>query len=581
VGGPWFLLPEHTEERSIMAGVQADTRPPDFLVPGGMSRKEFLRLGGVGMAGAVLLGTAGCGVFEGGGQNGTGSTNPKNITFNLEDTIRDLDSATTTDSVSTDVLLNVMSGLYRLDPDARPVPDLAEGVQISEDQLNYTFKIRDGVKWSNGDPVTAHDFEYAWKRVLNPDTGAQYAYIISTFIKGANDYNTGKGAAGDVAVKATDDRTLEVGLVAPSPFWLGLTAFYTYLPLNEKFVEQQGEDYALSAEALLFNGPYELTSFEPTQGVTLVRNEDYWNKANVPVAKVEGKIVKELDTAVNLYESGELDVQTIDGEYVGEYRDSPEYHTITFFATFYMVGNQKLPVFRNANVRKAIQIGYDREALVNQILKNGSPAAPGLVPFGIAGPGKETFREYVGALQPEFDPERAKSLFEKGVDELGGNPTIELLSYDDSTARDLATFLQSQFQENLGAKMNIKVQPFDRKLELEQNGDFQLSWQAWIADYNDPMTFLDLFESTSSFNTYKYSNPDYDKLIQDARNELDQDKRMDMLKQAEIILVKDDAGTAPMYFQGQARLQKPYITRYVNQPYGGGRDISLWRISNG
>ena len=315
-----------------------------------------------------------------------------------------------------------MSGLYRLDADTRPVPDLAEDVKISEDRLTYTFTLRDGIKWSNGDPVTAKDFEYAWKRVLNPDTGAQYAYIISTFVDGADAYNTGKGSADDVAVTATDDKTLEVGLVAPSPFWLGLTAFYTYLPQNQKYIEQQGEDYALSADALLYNGPYTLTQFKPTSGVTMVKNEDYWNKANVPIEKVEGKIVKELDTAVNLYESGELDVQTIDGEFVDEYKDSPEYHTLTFFASFYMVGNQKLPIFQNVNVRKAIQIGYDRDALVNQILKNGSSSAPGFVPFGIAGPGEETFREFVGATQPEFDPAEAKTLFQKGIDELGENP---------------------------------------------------------------------------------------------------------------------------------------------------------------
>ena len=543
-----------------------------------MSRKEFLRLGGAGMAGAALLGTAGCGVFESGGGGGGGGSNPKNITFNLEDTIRDLNSATTTDSVSTDILLNVVSGLYRLDANTRPVPDLAESVDISEDQLTYTFTLRDGIKWSNGDPVTAGDFEYAWKRVLNPDTGAQYAFIISTFVKGAAEYNEGDGSADDVAVKATDEKTLEVELVAPSPFWLGLTSFFTYLPQNQKFVEQQGEDYALSADALIFNGPYKLTSFKSTSGITMVKNEDYWNKANVPIQKVEGKIVKELDTAVNLYESGELDVQNIDGEFIEEYKGSPEYHTLSFFVCFYMVGNQKDEVFQNLNVRKAIQIGYDRDALVNQILKNGSPSAPGYVPFGIAGPGEETFREFVGATQPEFDADKAKDFFQKGIDELGGNPEIELLAYDDSTARDIATFLQSQFQDNLGAKINIKVQPFDRKLELEANGDFQLSWQGWIADYNDPMTFLDLFESTSSFNTYKYSNPDYDKLISGAREELDQNKRMDMLEEAERILVTEDAGTAPMYFQGKARLQKPFITRYVEQPYGGGRDISLWRI---
>jgi oligopeptide transport system substrate-binding protein len=556
----------------------AGTKVPDFLVPKGMSRKEFLRLGGVGMAGAVLLGTAGCGVFESGGGGGGGSSNPKNISLNLEDAIRDLDSVTTTDEVSTDVLLNVMSGLYRLDADTRPVPDMAESVDISSDQLSYTFKIRDGVKWSNGDPVTAHDFEYAWKRVLNPDTGAQYAYIISTFVKGADAYNTGKGSADEVAVKATDDKTLEVELVAPSPFWLGLTSFFTYLPQNQKFVEEQGEDYALSTDALIFNGPYILTSFKPTQGVTIVKNEDYWNEANVPIEKVEAKIVKELDTAVNLYESGQLDEQTIDGEYVDEYKDSPEFHTITFFANYYMVGNEKYKIFQNLNVRKAIQIGWDRDALVNQILKDGSAAATGYVPYGIAGPGKETFREFVGPTQPEFDPEKARSLFQKGIEELGENPEIELLAYDDSSARDQATFLQSQLQDNLGAKINIKVQPFDRKLELESQGNFQLSWQGWIADYNDPMTFLDLFESTSAFNTSQYSNARYDELIRGAREELDQNKRMDMLKEAEQILITEDAGTAPMFFDGSARLQKPYITRYVEQPYGGGKDISLWRI---
>ncbi len=188
-----------------MADAREKAGKPAIFLPSGMTRKEFLRLGGAGMAGAALLGAAGCGVFESGrGRQRRGSN--KNVTFNLVGTIRDLDSATTTDSVSTDVLLNVVSGLYRLDADTRPVPDLAEGVEISEDQLTYTFTLRDGIKWSNGDPVTAHDFEYAWLRVLNPDTGAQYAYIMSTFVKGADAYNTGEGSAEDVAVRPPTTR---------------------------------------------------------------------------------------------------------------------------------------------------------------------------------------------------------------------------------------------------------------------------------------------------------------------------------------------------------------------------------------
>ena len=519
---------------------------------------------------------AGCGVFEQQGGQGGGKSG-KSIAFNLDDTIRDLDSTTTTDSVSTDVLLNVMSGLYRLDDEAQPVPDLAKGVKISPDGLTYTFTLRDGIEWSNGDPVVAEDFRYAWLRAIDPETAGQYAYIVAQFIKGAGEFNSGKGSEADVAIEAPDERTLEVTLAAPSPFWLGLTAFYTYLPQNQKFVEQQGENYAQNKDALLYNGPYLLTEFDPTKGVTLVKNEKYWNEKNVDIERVEGRIVKELETAVNLYESGELDVQSIDGEYVDEYKDSPEYHTTTFFATFYMVGNQAQKIFRNLNIRKAIQIGYDREALVNQILRNGSPPAPGYVPDGIDGPGDKTFREALGPTQPDFDPEEARRLFQKGIDELGENPTIELLAYDDSTARDIATFLQSQFEKNLGAKIDVKVQPFDRKLELEANGEFELSWQAWIADYNDPMTFMELFETGNAFNTYKYSNEQYDRLVRGAREELDEAKRMKMMLEAERILIEDTAGCAPMFFQGSARLQKPFITKFVWQPYGGGRDLSLWK----
>ena len=546
----------------------------------GMSRKDFLKLGGAGLAGAALLGTAGCGsVFQGGGEGGGGGGGgAKSITINLGDTIRDLDSTTTTDSVSTDVLLNVMAGLYRLDENENPVPDMAESVDISSDKLTYTFKLRDGIKWSNGDPVTAEDFRYAWLRAIDPKTAGQYAYIITTFVEGAADFNEGNGSEGEVAIDAIDDKTLEVKLADPSPFWLGLTSFFTYLPVQQKFAEQQGDKYAQSADALLYNGPYTLTKFKPTEGVTFIKNDDYWNASNVPIEKIEARIVKELDTAVNLYESDELDVQVIEGEYVDEYKDSPEYYTAVYFATYYMVGNQAEKIFQNLNIRKAIQIGYDREALVNQILKDGSPAATGLIPDGIDGPGDETFREAQGPVQPEFDPQAAKELFQKGVEELGENPTIELLSYDDSTARDIATFLQAQFQDNLGAKIDVKLQPFDRKLELESNGEFQLSWQGWIADYNDPMTFLDLFESTSSFNTQKYSNPEYDKLISGAREELDEEKRMQMLLEAEKLLVEEDAGVAPINFDGSARLQKPTITKYVNHAYGGGIDLSQWRI---
>lgn len=545
----------------------------------GISRRDFLKIGGTGLAGAALLGTAGCGVFQGeGGQQGGGGGGSKSITLNLGDTIRDLNSVTTTDSVSgADILLNVMEGLYRLDADLKPEPAQAESVEISGDKLTHTFTLRDGIKWSDGSPVTSQDFKYAWLRAMHPDTAGQYSYILTTFIKGGAEFNAGDGSAGDVAIETPDDKTLEVTLVSPSPFWLGLTAFQTYSPQKQSFVEEQGDKYAQSADALLYNGPYTLTDFRPTQGVSFVKNDQYWDKGNVAIEQIDAKIVKERDTAVNLHESGQLDITEISGEYVDEFRDSPDFQAQTNFAVFYLVGNYELPFFQNENIRRAFQLGFDRKSMTREILNDGSEPALGYVPSGIAGPGDQTFREAVGPTMPDFDAQEARRLFEKGTQELGENPTIELLAYDTESGRDIATFLQSQFEENLGAKIDVKVQPFDRKLELESNGEFQLSWQGWIADYNDPMTFMDLWLSDSPFNTQKYSSERYDELVGGAQTETDFGKRMDMLLEAEKVLVEEDAACAPMFYEGQVRLVDPSIKNFVYYR-SGGYAMKLWKV---
>ena len=258
----------------------------------------------------VLL--VGCGAFREKGGGG----DPNALRINLQAEIPDLDSTTTADAVSGGVLNNVMEGLYRLDQDEQPQPAMAKSVEISDDKLTYTFTLRDGVKWSNGDAVTARDFEYAWLRAMDPDTAGQSSYLVSGYIRGGSEFNAGEGSAEDVAIETPDDRTLKVTLENPTPFFLGLTAIFPYLPQNRDFVERQGERYAQSAEALLYNGPYTLTELNPTEGATFVKNEDYWDKENVDIERVEGKVVKDVATAVNLYEAGELDVTELSSEYL-------------------------------------------------------------------------------------------------------------------------------------------------------------------------------------------------------------------------------------------------------------------------
>src|SRR5215216_6936766 len=549
----------------------------------GISRRDFLKMGSAGFAGTTLLGTLpGCGVFsEGGQQSGAGSK--RVFTLDLGADIPDMNSVTTTDLNSARLLNNVNEGLTRLEENEKPRPAMAKSVDISDDKLTYTFTLRDGIKWSNGDPVTSQDFKYAWLRALDPKTASLYAYIISTFVKGADEYNTGNGSPDDVAIETPDDKTLKVTLLAPAPYWLGLTSFFTYLPQQQKFVEQQGEDYASGVENLLYNGPFKMTQFNPTSGVTVVKNEDYWDADNVEISKVEAKIVKETDTAVNLFESGQLDETIIDTEFVTEYEGKPDLVTITQFATGWLTFNRnKAPLFKNENVRRAIQMALDRDALNHKILNNGSEPATGLVPDGIAGPGDQTFREAEGPTVPDYDPQQAKELFEKGIEEVGENPTIELLSEDDSLTRDFVTVMQSELEE-IGMKIDLKPVPFAQRLKLEEDDDYQMSAQAWIADYDDPMTFLDLFESSSSYNTSiagHYKNERYDQLISGAKEEADEAKRMDMLLEAEKILVEEDAAMAPWRFYGSAYLVDPEtISRFVDQPYGGGKDYSLWKLA--
>src|ERR671911_182558 len=248
-------------------------RPGKVLVGTQFSRRDFLKISGTGLAGAALLGSAGCGVFEQSGGTGGGGGGGNVLNVNLAAEIRYLDSALATDEVSFEILVNTMEGLYRLDPDQNPVQAAAEGAEVSDDGLTYTFTLRDGIEWSNGDPVTSQDYKYAWLKVLNPDTASEYSVLIYTFVQGAAEYNAGEGGAEDVAIETPDDRTLRVTLVSKSPFFLQLTSFPLYFPQQQKYVEQQGDDYAQDADTLIYNGPYVMT-----QGGVGAGGRPYWRR---------------------------------------------------------------------------------------------------------------------------------------------------------------------------------------------------------------------------------------------------------------------------------------------------------------
>ena len=546
-------------------------RPGKVFVGTQFSRKDFLKLSGTGLAGAALLGTAGCGsVFEGGGGGGS-AQKTDTLNINLLTEVPDLNSATTSDATSFNVLTNLMEGFYRLDPDQNPKPAAAEGVEISKDELTYTFTLRDGLAWSNGDPVTSHDYKYAWLHVLDPETAATYAYIISTFVKGADEYNTDKAGPDAVAIETPDDKTLSVELVSKSPFFLQLTSFVTYFPLNQEFVEKMGDKYAQDGDHLLYNGPYTMTAGSQGGGSTVVlqKNEKYWDKDNVAVKTINGRIVKDNDTAINLYEAGDLAITALTGDTVKHYQDSPDFYRRVEPFTVYGRLNQHALGLDNLNIRKALMIGFDREALTDQVLQDGSVPAYGFVPPAISpGSGNQTFRQANGDLVPK-DVDSARALWEKGVEEVGEEPKLTALFLDDTAGRDIATYMKDQYKKNLGFDLGVEIVTFDAALDRVDAEDYQINYSfGWIGDYDDPMTFMDLYLSDSPFNNSFFENEEYDRLIKEAQTTSDLDLRMQNMLKAERILI-EQAGTVPVFYNAVSGLIKPYFKGYTPHPFGG------------
>jgi oligopeptide transport system substrate-binding protein len=390
-------------------------------------------------------------------------------------------------------------------------------------------------------------------------------------VEGGAEYNAAEGSEGDVAIEAPDDKTLEVTLVAPSSFFLQLTTFPTYYPQQQAFVEKQGDDYAQDADSLLYNGPYIMTQGEISAGGTVVlkKYDRYWDKANVAIERINMQAIKEEDTELNLYEAGELDAARVTGTNVQKFQDRKDFERQVEPTTFFGLMNHDDPVISNLNIRKGLMIGFDKKVLAEQILADGSEPAYALVPPVITpGPGDQTFREANGNLVPP-DAGEGRPFWEQGVQELGETPKITMLFVDDSISRDIATYIQDQYKKNLGADLEVQVLPFEAGLDKEDKQDYQISFlSGWGADYNDPMTFLDLFLSATPIYQTGFKNERFDQLILDAKAETDQDKRMQMMLEAEQILF-EDAVIVPEYYRTRAYLRKPYLKGYVSHSFGG------------
>lgn len=470
------------------------------------------------------------------------------------------------DQVSYDILNNFMEGLTRLGKDQLPAPAMAKEWKISEDGRTYTFTLRDGLKWSNGDDLKASDFEFAWKRLLAPDTASQAA-PLAYIIQGAEAYNSGKGSADDVKIKATDDKTLEVTLNEPASWLLSMVSNPAFFPVNQKVVE--GNDkWAGEAATIVSNGPFKISEWKHDAEIKLVKNDTYWDKDSVKLDGVTFLMINDSNTEYQTFVSGGLHTSAVPSDMADQLFKDGKVQVADGAGTAFYRFNVTQPPFDNVNIRRAFVAAVDRQQLVDFVTKRKEKPAEGYVSYGMKDPSGKDFREAGGKLI-EFDAAKAKELLAKGMAEAGYTtlPTVTLTYNTNDLSKRIAETLQAMFKDNLG--VDIKLENKEGKvLTAEQKGlKLQLSRSSFLADFQDPINYLDAFQTGNPMNRTGWSNADYDKLIKDAYKEPDEAKRFAMMHDAEKLLM-EEAPVLPLYYYSSAYLQSDKAVDIVRHAFG-------------
>jgi len=510
----------------------------------------------------------------------------------------------------------VFEGLTNYDPkNLAPTPGVAEKWDLSADGTVYTFHLRPSAKWSNGDPVTARDFEYSWKRVLDPKLASEYVYQMYNYVKHSKAYYDGMsldgvlGGWGEIAaekkaenidgielkaqkrhaaairkilesekdqgivdrlkrgleaapgheditldrvgVRAQDDRTLVVTLEAPCPFFLDLTAFHTYYPVHRGTVEKHGSAWTRPPNNVS-NGPFRMVEWKMKEHILLEKNEHYWDAANVPPVKIKWLPVENMTTAFNMYEQGQCDWMTdVPREFIEELMKRADYHTDVYLGNYFYGFNTTRGPTKDKRVRKALTLAIEQDKIVKFITRAGEAVATGVVPTGLHG--------YTSPRMPAFNPAEARRLLaEAGYPDGQGFPKIEILYNTLEAHKKIAAAIQEMWRTHLKIDVELRNTEWKVYLDMQSALQFDVIRRGWIGDYTDPNTFLDMWTSDSGNNNTGWKNAEYDRLIREGNRQLDPAKRMKMLAEAEAILI-EEMPIAPIYFYVSKNMWRPKV----------------------
>lgn len=473
------------------------------------------------------------------------------------------------------VMINHMfEGLYKWVDDGNGNATLALGqaasVEVNAEKTVYTFKLRDDAKWSDGKAVTAGDFVYGWQRLVTPATAADYSYMADILLN-ANEIMAGEKEPAELGVKAIDDTTLEVTLHTACPYFEEIMAFPALMPIRQDMIEAAGDQWTFDTATYIGNGAYKMESWEHNATIKLVPSETYYDYANLGPASITFALMDDANAIYAAYRSGDLNfIEELPVAEIPALLDSGELNIDPYIGTYYVCFQTQKAPFNDARVRKAFSLVIDRNYIVEQVTQTGQVPATGFVPAGIndaAGASGDDFRtvggDYMNVSKEAYQAnceEARKLLAEAGFEGGKGFPVVEYLYNTSDNHKAIGEALQQMWQTELGVTVNLTNQEWGVFLQTRKDGDFSIARNGWIADYNDPMSFLDMWLTGGGNNDAQYSNPKYDELIQKAKGTSDAAERMSFMHQAEDILMGEDVVHAAIYF---------YTNKNMNQGYEG------------
>ena len=529
----------------------------------------------VALAGCMTVSLAACGGNDKAADNGGDGAEGLNVCFASEPATIDPALSSAVDSAI--IISHAFEGLVKWADDgegnATLAPGMAEEWDVEEDGTLYTFHLREDATWSDGEPVTAHDFVYAWNRLADPATAADYSYMLDPVVG----FDSTVEGENKPEISAPDDHTFVVKLDVPTSYFEEVLAFPALFPVREDVIEANGDNWTFTPDTYVCNGPYKLSDWSHNESISLVKRDDYYNADEIVNPSLTFSLMDDDNAILAGRRSGELDfIQGVPPQEIPALLESGELKIEDYIGTYYTIFNTQKAPFDDPNIRKAFSLAIDRNHITEVVKGDGSVPAGAFVPEGMydaEGPGS-SFREVGGDFisvdkaQYEANCEEArKILADAGYPGGEGFPTVEYLYNTNEGHKAIGESLKDMWEKELGVTVSLQNQDWNVFLEERKQGNFSIARGGWIADYNDPMCFLDMFVTGGGNNDPQYANPEYDALIGQAKNTGSNEERMKLMHDAETHVMEQSV-VAPIYYYVQPYMENEDLTGWYYTPLG-------------